>query len=66
MMCVLVVGFLKSNQSCPPPVTEFRYLNKTFEEQQSMPKPLLSIYSNMFKGPDPWIQTNDNARVGLT
>lgn len=66
MICIICIGYVKSNQSCPPPVIDFRYLNKTFEEQQSLPVPLSSIYSNMFEGNDAWIQTNNNARPGLT
>jgi hypothetical protein len=66
MICIICIGYVKSNQTCPPPVIDFRYLDKTFEEQQSLPVPLSSIYSNMFEGKDAWIQTNNNARPGLT
>jgi len=66
MMCILAVAYVNSNNTCPPPVTEFRYINKTFDEEQSLPNPLLMQFRGMFEGPNPWIQTNDNARTGLT
>lgn len=65
-MCILIVGYLKSNLTCSPPVTDFKYVGKTFDEEQSMPRPTLSIFNSMFEGPDPWIQTDNNARPGLT
>jgi len=61
-MCILAVGYVKSNVTCPPPVMDFKYLDRTFEEQQNMPVPLTTIMGGMFEGPDAWIQTNGNAR----
>jgi len=61
-MCILAVAYVKTNVTCPPPVTEFKYLERTFNEEQSMPRPILTQFSSMFEGPDAWVQTNGNAR----
>jgi len=66
MLCILAVGYVKSNLTCAPPVTDFRYIGKTFDEEQSLPRPIISIFDSMFNGPDAWIQTDNNARPGLT
>ena len=52
------VGYIKTNQQCPPPVVEFRYIPKTFDEEQSMTQPLLSMYGRMFKEPTAWQKVN--------
>lgn len=60
-ICLVVVGYVQSNQSCPPPVVEYKYVPKTFEEEQNLPTPILSIYGQMFNGDDSWIQTQGYA-----
>ena len=53
----VVIGFVKTNQSCPPPIVQFRYIPKTFNEEQNIHQPLISIYGNMFRDPSPWETT---------
>jgi len=60
-ICLVVVGYVQSNQSCPPPVVEFRYVPRTFEEEQNLPRPVLSIFDQMFNGDDAWQQTQGYA-----
>ena len=62
IICIIIVGYLKSNQTCPPPVMDFKYVGRTFNEEQSMPRPIITIFGSMFEGSDAWIQTNGNAR----
>jgi hypothetical protein len=38
-ICLVVVGYVQSNQACPPPVVEFRYLPQTFEQEQNLQQP---------------------------
>jgi len=66
MICILAVTYVNSNLTCPPPVTDFKYIGRTFNEEQSLPTPLTSIFGSMFEGKDAWIQTDNNARPGLT
>jgi hypothetical protein len=60
-VCLVVVGYVQSNQSCPPPVVEFKYLPRSFEDEQNLPRPLMSIFGQMFDGDDAWTQTQGYA-----
>ena len=54
---LIAVGYIKSNMQCPPPKIEYRYISKTFDDEQNVNKPILSVggmYS-MFENDDPWI-----------
>ena len=33
----IAVGYVKANQMCPPPVIQYRYYPKTFEQEQEEP-----------------------------
>jgi hypothetical protein len=50
----ITVGYLRSEASSPPPRVEFRYIPRTFEQEQSKPIPVLSIFGKMFSNRDPW------------
>lgn len=56
-ICLVVVGYVQSNQACPPPVVEFRYLPQTFEQEQNLQQPVLSTFGTMFNQDDAWMQT---------
>ena len=45
---------------CPPPKIEYRYISKTFEDEQNVNVPVLSVggMSKMFEDDSPWIQNN--------
>ena len=58
---LLAVGYIKSNQSCPPPVVEFRYVPRSFEQEQDVPQPVLSIFGSMFSDDSAWMQTQGYA-----
>lgn len=53
---LVVSGYIKSNQQCPPPTVEFRYVPMTFTEEQNLNRPVLSIFGKMFKDNDAWMQ----------
>jgi hypothetical protein len=60
---MVAVGYVKSNLQCPPPKIEYRYISKTFDDQQNVNEPILSIggmYS-MFEDDSPWIQNESYA-----
>jgi len=60
-ICLVVVGYVQSNQSCPPPVVEFKYVPQTFEQEQNLPTPLLSVFGSMFNEDSAWEQTQGYA-----
>ena len=53
---MVAIGFVQNNQQCPPPVIQYRYIPKTFTEEQQVQTPLLAMSSvyNMFEKDDPW------------
>jgi hypothetical protein len=51
---LVVIGFVKSNQQCPPPLVEFRYIPRTFEQEQDNPIPVSSIFASMFEDQTAW------------
>jgi hypothetical protein len=56
-------GYVKSNLQCPPPRIEYRYIPKTFDDDQNVNTPILSISGmyKMFENDDAWIQDNSYA-----
>ena len=59
----IAVGYVQGNFQCPPPQIQYRYITKTFDDEQNVPTPLMSIggiYS-MFENDSPWIVDNSFA-----
>lgn len=54
---MIAMGVVKSNQTCAPPMIRYRYLPKTFEEEQEIPVPLDSLFGRMFNDISPWQKT---------
>jgi len=62
-LVMLGVGYVKSNLQCPPNRVEYRYVEKTFDQEQNVPTPILSIsgMNSMFEDDTPWIQSRSYA-----
>ncbi len=62
-LVMLGVGYVKSNLQCPPNRVEYRYVEKTFDQEQNAPTPILSIsgMNSMFEDDTPWIQSRSYA-----
>jgi hypothetical protein len=60
---LLAVGYVKSNLQCPPQKIEYRYISKTFEDDQNVNTPILSVNGmySMFEDDSPWIQDRSYA-----
>ena len=52
----MVIGYIKTNQKCPPPIIEYRYYPKTFNQQMEDEVPVSMIFGKMFKDKTPWIR----------
>lgn len=52
----MIMGYVKTNQQCPPPIIKYRYIPKTFKNEQENPTPLYSIFGTMFTNSSPWQQ----------
>lgn len=51
---LIAVGYIKTNQFCPPPKIEYRYVPRTFEQEQNNPIPIMSVHGKMFKKSSPF------------
>jgi hypothetical protein len=55
---LVAVGYVKSNLQCPPPRIEYRYIPKTFDDEQAVHTPVMSMagMNSMFEDDSAWIQ----------
>lgn len=44
----VTIGYVKSGKRCPPRRVEYRYVPKTFVEEQESPTPVTDIFAKMF------------------
>jgi hypothetical protein len=51
----VVVGYVNQLKKCPPPSIEYRYIPRTFEEDQENPVKISELYNSMFVEPTPWL-----------
>ena len=53
----ITIGVVKSNQHCPDPKVQYRYIPQTFDQQQNQEQHITSDYSDMFAKQSPWINS---------
>lgn len=53
---MVVIGFVKSEQICPPPIVQYKYIPRTFEEEQELTTPITSVFGKMFSDASAWQQ----------
>jgi len=51
----IVVGYVNQIKKSPPPTVEYRYIPRTFEEDQANPVKISELYNAMFVEPTPWV-----------
>jgi hypothetical protein len=65
MVGILMVGmgFIQNNMQCPPSRIEYRYVPKTFTEEQQVQTPLLAMTGvyDMFEKDSPWMSERSYA-----
>tara|TARA_Y200000002_G_C22629179_1_gene641673 strand:+ start:1093 stop:1419 length:327 start_codon:yes stop_codon:yes gene_type:complete len=63
----IVIELTKSNNTCPQTKIEYRYLPRTFKEEQESPVPIDDIFGSMFQQSSPWVgsftKTPENIRT---
>jgi hypothetical protein len=57
---LITVGYVKTNMKCPPPLVQFKYLPKTFDEEQNRPLPITNVFGKMFSADTPWVSSHLN------
>ena len=51
----IIIGYVNQLKQCPPTKVEYRYIPRTFEEEQNDPVKVSQLFRNMFERPTPWI-----------
>ena len=54
---VIMIVYDIQKDNCPPPRIEYRYIPKTFEEEQLEQLPILGIYGDLFTKATPWTES---------
>lgn len=57
---LIVVGFIRSQRQCPPTQIEYRFVPRTFVEEQQDPAPVTDIFASMFVESMPFINTESS------
>lgn len=55
----IVIKYVSMNKECPPPEIRFRYIPKTFKEEQDYQNPISYTFQNMFDKNSTWAQSVD-------
>lgn len=53
----VAIGYINQLQKCPPPKIEYRYIPRTFQQDQDNPVKVTELYNTMFTEPTPWIRS---------
>jgi len=51
---LIVIGYTKSKMKCPPPKIEYRFVPRSFYEEQLSPDNISLRFQNMFSQNSPW------------
>lgn len=54
---MLTVSLIKYNMRCPTKQIVYRYIPRTFEEEQMEPVSVSEVFKTMFTQPSPWISS---------
>ena len=54
-LVLMVIGYIKAAHQCPPRRVEYRYVPRTFIEEQEDPTPVSDIFASMFYESTPFL-----------
>ena len=54
---MIVIDVTKMNYKCPPNKIEYRYIPRSFKDEQENIVPINQIFGKMFDNPSPWINS---------
>ena len=60
----IVTGYMENFKQCPLPKIEYRYIPRSFYEEQVSPVDLKKTYSDMFNSPSTWSTYPFNDKLG--
>jgi len=52
---LIIIDLTKMYYNCPPNKTIYKFIPRTFEEDQDYPVPISDIFKQLFDAPSPWI-----------
>lgn len=57
-LLITVVEFTKmfAKPTCPPPQIQYRFVPRSFREEQENPSMPSEVFDGMFKNPTPWVK----------
>jgi len=61
-LMIIMIDLIKTYNACPPQKIIYRYLPRTFIEEQENPVPLDDIFYEMFNNKTPWVGSVDVER----
>jgi hypothetical protein len=53
----MTISLVKNDQQCPVQQTIYKYIPRTFEEEQNEPVYVTDIFSTMFSQQSPWVKS---------
>jgi hypothetical protein len=53
-LILITVGYVRQETRDKPPRVEYRYVPRSFKEEQAEAKPVLSVFGTMFNDRGPW------------
>ena len=61
---MIIIGYMKNYQKCAEPKIEYRYVPRTFFEEQISPTNLMKSFSGMFNEDSTWLSYPFNNTSG--
>ena len=55
---LITIGIMLNNNKCPPEKIIYRYIPRTFDEEQDEPVYVSDIFKGMFKNQDAWVRSS--------
>jgi len=52
----ITIGYTNQTKSCPPAKIEYRYVPRTFAQEQNDPVKISELFNSMFMEPTPWVR----------
>lgn len=59
----IIIGYINQIKVCAPAPVEYRYIPRTFEDEQNDPVKASKLFRNMFEEATPWVA---GTRIGFT
>lgn len=59
----ITVGVIRNDQQCPKQEIIYRYIPRTFEDEQNEPVYVSDIFKTMFSQPSAWVQSLNDVNI---